>query len=99
MHLDRLENDVGIIGTALDWFKPSEHFQLVSVKKRHIIYQVCTVYIVPQSSVLGLLLFTYVLGDFIKIVCFHYYADDTQLSISSQSNNNNNNNNCTNSQK
>ncbi len=57
--LNRLENFVGISGSALAWFKSylSNHHQFVAVNKE-VSYRSQVQYGVPQDSVLGPLLFT-----------------------------------------
>ncbi len=56
--LNRLENFVGISGSALVWFKLylSDHHQFVAVNEE-IAYRSQVQYAVPQGSVLGPLLF------------------------------------------
>ncbi len=85
--LNRLENYVGIRGSALAWFKSylSDHHQFVAVNEE-LSYQSQVRYGVPQGSVLGTLLFTlYMFPWEVSLgkpgVSFYFYADDTQLYI------------------
>ncbi len=86
--LNRLENDVGIRGSALAWFKSylSDCHQFVAVNEE-VSYQSQVQYGVPQGSVLGTLLFTLYmlpLGGIIRKPGISFYADDTLLYISSR---------------
>ncbi len=88
--LNRLENSVGISGSAITWFKSylSDHHQFVAVYEE-VSYRSQVQYGVPQGSVLEPLLFTLymlTLGNNIRKhgVSFHCNAVDTQLYISSR---------------
>ncbi len=88
--LNRLENSVGISGSALAWFKSylSDRHQFTAGNEE-ISYRSQVQYGVPQGSVLGPVLFTLYmlpLGNIIRKlgVSFHCYAEDTRLYISSR---------------
>ncbi len=76
--LNRLENHVGIRGSALAWFKSylSDRHQFVAVNEE-VSYRSQVQYGVPQGSVLGTLLFTLYmlpLGGIIRKPGISYYV-------------------------
>ncbi len=69
--LNRLENCVGISGSALAWFKSylSDRHQFIAVNEE-VSYRSQVQYGVPQESVLGPLLFTLYMLLLGNIICF-----------------------------
>ena len=90
--LKRLETTYGVRDTVLDWFVSYMSDRSQSVIDDGVVSASRTfVYGVPQSSVLGPVLFTFyfqLLSDVISVhICdYHKYADDTELSKSAPPN-------------
>jgi len=85
--LNRLNNNLGVNGTALQWFASylSNRTQCISINSEKSDSKELP-YGVPQGSVLGPLLFSAYLSELGQIVRgfnmnFHSYADDTQIYI------------------
>ena len=85
--LTRLQQRIGVTGSALAWFQSylSDRHQVVNIHNTSST-KVKLCFGVPQGSVLGPVLFTiYTLpiGDIARKfqICIHIYADDTQLYV------------------
>ena len=85
--LDRLHAEIGIVGTALDWFESYlvDRHQVVPIRDEHS--DSCLLhYGVPQGSVLGPQLFTVYTSPLGRIIRahgldYHLFADDSQLYV------------------
>ena len=88
MLLECLSFWFGVGGVVLDWFRSylCDHYQCIKIGSvlsdaKRLLYGV------PQGSVLGPILFSLYTTPLNKVIqnhpgiCFHFYADDTQLYI------------------
>ena len=85
--LERLHTEIGIGGTALDWFESYlvDRHQVVSIRGDHSDSRLLH-YGVPQGSVLGPQLFTVYTSPLGRIIRahgldYHLFADDSQLYV------------------
>ena len=80
-----MENDIGVHGTALEWFRSFLSGRTQATCVNGSISETCNMkYGVPQGSVLGPVLFNIYVRNFIKFVneagfTVHGYADDHQI--------------------
>ena len=87
MLLDRLHTELGIGGTAMDWFGSYlvGRYQVISIRGEHS--DSCLLhYGVPQGSVLGPQLFTVYISPLGRIIRadgfdYHLYADDSHVFV------------------
>ena len=86
--INRLENCIGVTGTALDWFKSYLSDRTFSVSVGNVFSSYATITCgIPQGSILGPLLFSIYMLSLGRVIhnsniSFHFYVDNTQIYLS-----------------